>query len=944
MQKYRELTGRAYRPFDYYGPPDAKDVIIAMGSVCGTVRETIEYLSNRGVKAGLLAVRLYRPFSGKYFFEALPPGVERIAVLDRTKEPGAPGEPLYLDVCSMFSGRSGAPLIVGGRYGLGSKDTTPQQILAVYNNLRAARPINGFTVGIDDDVTNLSLPEDRSYAPPENGEVTCQFWGLGSDGTVGANKTACRIIGENTDLNVQAYFSYDSKKSGGTTVSHLKFGKNPILSSYLTYKADYLACHNKTFLNNYDLSEYIRPGGIFVLNCDRGPDDVGDILPAPLKRCLASGGVRFYIIDAEKIASEIGLGNRINMIMQSAFFSLMRVVPPELAMRLLKESNEKSYGRKGGNIVQMNNAAVDRGAQSLVKVDVPAEWADARDNGGTDDSSPGFVRRIQRVMASNRGDSLPVSAFSGMEDGSYPLGTTSYEKRGIAPFIPEWLPDNCIQCGRCSFVCPHATIRMFLLDGDERSRSPARFEVRKAAGKGLEAYSLRVQVSPLDCTGCGNCADICPSKEKALVMKAAASQIDAESDNWEFAMTLTEKPDLVDRFTVRGSQLMRPLLEFSGACPGCGETPYVRLLTQLFGDRMMIANATGCSSIWAASAPSIAYSTGSDGRGPAWASSLFEDNAEYGYGMYLGVRQLRERLEDLVMQAHPDEGVDRGLRQLFRDWLEKYDDGPASLAISKEIVGLLEKTDLSQNPVLRKIYELRSYLEKRSVWMIGGDGWAYDIGYGGLDHVIASGGDVNMLVLDTEVYSNTGGQASKSTPEGAVARFAYGGKRTRKKDLGMMAISYGSVYVAQIAIGADMNQTIKAMREAESFPGPSLLIAYAPCINHGIKAGMSKSIAETKKAVDCGYWQLYRYDPRVAAQGGSPFILDSKEPSMPYREFLEGEVRYTQIYKTSPSNAGKLFEKSQRHAKQRFEAYAQMAARTCHPPGGGTVSSPEQRL
>lgn len=924
MTKIGEITGRQYKPFDFYGAKDAENIIVAMGSVCDTIKEVIDYLNKKGEKVGLVQVRLYRPFSSKYFFDILPSTVKKIAVLDRTKEPGAPGEPLFLDVCNLLIGKPNVPLVVGGRYGLGSKDTTPPQILAVYNNLNAKNPKTGFTIGIVDDVTNTSLPEDMSYRQPQDGTISCKFWGLGSDGTVGANKSACKIIGEHTDLNVQAYFSYDSKKSGGTTMSHLRFGKNPIRSPYLVYDADYIACHNQSFLNHYDLLQGLKKGGTFVLNCDFTPQMLEEHLPACIKRYAAKNQIKFYIIDAEKIASEIGLGNRINMIMQAAFFKLADIIDTDEAVRLLKDSIQKSYGRKGENVVKMNDEAVDQGVNALVKIEVPASWADAKDVPTPGRDEPEFVKRIQNVMARNDGDSLPVSAFVGMEDGTFPLGTTAYEKRGIAPTVPEWQVDKCIQCGRCSYVCPHATIRLFLLDKNELEKAPDSFKTKQATGKELESYQLRVQVSPLDCTGCGNCADVCPAKGKALIMKPALQEMEAQEGNWEYAMTLTEKPDLMPRNTVKGSQLIRPLLEFNGACPGCGETPYIRELTQLFGERMMIANATGCSSIWGASAPSIAYTTNANGRGPSWANSLFEDNAEYGYGMYLGVRQIRERLGALIRKALEENNLNGDLKNAFTGWIESCDNGPASQIAAQKICNLLSGKD-SNDPIIQEIYEKRNYLEKRSVWMIGGDGWAYDIGYGGVDHVLSTGDDINVFVMDTEVYSNTGGQASKSTPAGAVAKFAYNGKVARKKDMGRMAMTYGNVYVAQIAMGADMNQTIRAVTEAESYPGPSLIIAYSPCISHGIKTGMASSMHEEKKAVDSGYWHLYRYDPRLLEQGENPFHLDSKEPSQSYQDFLDGELRYSQLKNSFPDSAAVLFEASQKHASQRYEAYKKMS-------------------
>lgn len=928
MHKLSSITGRDYHPFDYYGAPDAENVIVAMGSVCDTAREVVQYLAAKGEKAGLLQVRLYRPFCKEFFFSAMPSSVKKIAVLDRTKEPGSPGEPLYLDVCKLYTGRQNAPLIVGGRYGLGSKDTPPSQILAVFNNLKEGSPKDGFTIGITDDVTHTSLAADTTWQPMENGTVACKFWGLGSDGTVGANKSACKIIGEHTDLNVQAYFAYDSKKSGGTTLSYLRFGRQPIRSPYLIYHADYIACHNQSFLNHYDLTAGLKPGGTFVLNCEFSKDNVEKELPGEIKRYIAKNNIKFYIIDAEHIASTIGLGNRINMIMQAAFFKLAGIIPAEDAVRYLKESVQKSYGRKGQNIVDMNNAAVDQGIESLVQIEVPAHWATAPIEPTPVQNEPDFVKDIQRVMARNQGDDLPVSAFRDMPDGAFPLGTTAYEKRGIAPTLPEWQIERCIQCGRCSYVCPHATIRLFLLDQDEVSRAPEGFRTKQAQGKGLEPYQLRVQISPLDCTGCGNCADICPAKGKALVMKPALPEMEAQCANWEFAMTLKEKPDAADPKTVKGSQLIRPLLEFNGACPGCGETPYIRLLTQLFGERMMIANATGCSSIWGASAPSIAYATNASGRGPAWASSLFEDNAEYGFGMYLGWKQIHARLKELMQQAVQRPTLNSKLKDALQSWLDSQSDGAASLKASLAVKNLLKTAEAQKDSVLQQIASMQDFLEKRSFWMIGGDGWAYDIGYGGVDHVLSTGEDVNLFVMDTEVYSNTGGQASKSTPTGAVAKFATSGKPTRKKDLGRMAMTYGNVYVAQIAMGADMNQTLKAMLEAESYAGPSLIIAYAPCISHGIKTGMASSVHESKKAVDTGYWHLYRYDPRLAGTEKNPFQLDSKEPTQPYRDFLNGEIRYAQLKNTFPDQAEQLFAESERQAKERYQAYQNLSGQS----------------
>ncbi len=924
MKQITALTGRKYNLFDYHGAPDAEYVIVAMGSVCDTIDETVDYLLSRGEKVGAIRVRLYRPFSTKHFLEALPQTVKRIAVLDRTKEPGAPGEPLYLDVVKQFYNRQDSPIIVGGRYGLGSKDTRPSQIIAVFNNLKEQLPKDRFTIGIVDDVTHTSLPETEMVETTPKDTISCKFWGLGSDGTVGANKTAVKIIGDNTDLYVQAYFSYDSKKSGGTTISHLRFGKKPIKSPYLVYSADYIACHNKSFLYNYDLLKGIKDGGVFVLNCPWQVDELDDKLTASIKRTIAQKNIRFYIIDAVSIASEIGLGGRINMIMQSAFFKLADVIPVDDAVKYLKESVEKVYGKKGQKIVQMNHAAIDRGIEALVKVDVPDYWADAEDPPQPVKDEPDFVKNIQRPMNRHEGDELPVSAFLNMEDGTFPLGTTAYEKRGIAVMIPEWQIDKCIQCNQCSYICPHAVIRPFLLDQEEIKRAPDTFKTKKAVGRGLEGLEYRIQISPLDCTGCGNCADICPAKDKALIMRPAEHEIEMEAENWEFAQTITPKEDLMDRNTLKGSQFIRPLFEFNGACPGCGETPYIKLLTQLFGDRMMIANATGCSSIYCASAPSIPFTTNDQKRGPAWANSLFEDNAEYGYGMYLGVKQIRERLAVLMKQAL-DMDIDPELKQAFGEWLEGCDDGDRSKAATEKILNLIKNNHYPDNPMVREIIEKKDFLIKRSQWIIGGDGWAYDIGYGGVDQVLASGDDVNMLVLDTEVYSNTGGQSSKSTQTAAVAKFAAAGKKIRKKDLGMMAMSYGYVYVAQIAMGANMNHTIKAITEAESYKGPSLIIAYSPCVNHGIKTGMGTSIRREKLAVEAGYWHLYRFDPRLKAQGKNPFMLDSKPPSASFKDFLQGEIRYSSLMNVFPNIAEEMFDLAEQHAKERHESYKRLA-------------------
>lgn len=924
MQEIKKLTGREYHPFDYYGSPDAEHIIVAMASVCETIEETIDYLMGKGEKVGLIKVRLYRPFSGKHFFNVLPKTVKKIAVLDRTKEPGAPAEPLCLDIIHLFYNSDIKPLIIGGRYGLGSKDTRPSQIIAVFDNLKNAQPKDKFTIGITDDVSNTSLPEENFVETAPAGTISCKFYGLGSDGTVGANKSAIKIIGDKTPLYAQGYFSYDSKKSGGTTISHLRFGQKPIRSTYLVYHADYVACHNTSFIYNYDLLKGLKPNGTFVFNCPWEPNELDQKLPASLRQYIAKNNISFYIIDAVKIASEIGLGGRINMIMQAAFFKLANVIPLNDAVNYLKESIQKTYGHKGQKIVDMNTAAVDRGIQSIQKVNVPSSWSNTEPEEKPSIDEPAFIRNIHRPMGRNNGDDLPVSAFVGIEDGSFPLGTTAYEKRRIAVMLPEWQIEKCIQCNQCSYICPHATIRPFLLTEEEKAKAPASFQTKKPVGKGLEGMHYRIQVAPMDCTGCGNCADICPAPGKAIVMKPAGEEMAAQTDNWEFAITVSEKTGLMDPNSVKGSQFLRPLFEFNGACPGCGETPYIKLITQLYGDRMMIANATGCSSIYGASAPSIPYTKNQAGKGPAWGNSLFEDNAEYGYGMFLGVKQNRERLADLMRQAL-ETTISESLKNAFREWIAGKDDGEASKAATAKILAALETEQIkTDNTHIQEIIAKKDYLIKRSQWMIGGDGWAYDIGYGGLDHVLASGDDVNILVLDTEVYSNTGGQSSKSTPTAAVAKFAASGKRIRKKDLGLMAMGYGYIYVAQIAMGANMNQTVKALTEAESYKGPSIVIAYSPCINHGIKSGMGTSILEEKKAVEAGYWHLYRYNPLLRAEGKNPFILDSKEPTASFQNFLQGEIRYSQLKSIFPDIADELFKVSEDHAVERFKTYKRL--------------------
>ncbi|MBE0068202.1 pyruvate:ferredoxin (flavodoxin) oxidoreductase [Thermoanaerobacterium thermosaccharolyticum] len=926
MNEISKITGREYKLFNYYGAPDAERIVIAMGSVTETIEETIDYLLKKGEKVGVVKVHLYRPFSFKHFLNAIPKTVKKIAVLDRTKEAGAFGEPLYEDVRAAFYDSELKPVIVGGRYGLGSKDTTPAQIIAVFDNLKSDTPKNNFTIGIVDDVTNTSLPVGEEIETTPEGTISCKFWGFGSDGTVGANKSAIQIIGDNTDMYAQAYFAYDSKKSGGVTISHLRFGKKPIRSTYLINNADFVACHKQAYVYNYDVLAGLKKGGTFLLNCTWKPEELDEKLPASMKRYIAKNNIKFYIINAVDIAKELGLGARINMIMQSAFFKLANIIPIEDAVKHLKEAIVKSYGHKGEKIVNMNYAAVDRGIDALVKVDVPASWADAQDEVKETRNVPDFIKNIADVMNRQEGDKLPVSAFVGMEDGTFPMGTAAYEKRGIAVDVPEWQIDNCIQCNQCAYVCPHAAIRPFLLNEEEVKNAPEGFTSKKAIGKGLEGLNFRIQVSVLDCTGCGVCANTCPSKEKALVMKPLETQLD-QAKNWEYAMSLSHKENPLGTDTVKGSQFEQPLLEFSGACAGCGETPYARLVTQLFGDRMLIANATGCSSIWGGSAPSTPYTVNKDGHGPAWANSLFEDNAEFGFGMALAVKQQREKLADIVKEAL-ELDITPELKDALKLWLDNMNNSEMTKKASKVIVPLIENyntTDAKVKEVLKEILDRKEYIVKKSQWIFGGDGWAYDIGFGGLDHVLASGEDINVLVFDTEVYSNTGGQSSKATPVGAVAQFAAAGKAIGKKDLGRIAMSYGYVYVAQVAMGANQAQLIKALKEAESYPGPSLIIAYAPCINHGIRLGMGCSQIEEKKAVEAGYWHLYRYNPMLKAEGKNPFILDSKAPTASYKEFILGEVRYSSLAKTFPDRAEALFEKAEELAKEKYETYKKLA-------------------
>lgn len=923
MKEITKLTGREYNCFDYYGAADAERVIVAMGSVTDLIEETVDYLNAKGEKVGLIKVRLFRPFSNERLIKAMPKTVKKVAVLDRTKEPGAAGEPLYLEVKNAFYGLENAPVIVGGRFGLGSKDTVPADIVAVYENLNKEDAKNGFTLSIVDDVTNTSLEPVGDIDTTPEGTKACKFWGLGSDGTVGANKSAIKIIGDHTDMYAQGYFAYDSKKSGGVTISHLRFGKQPIKSPYLINKADFVACHNQSYVNKYFVLDGLKKNGTFLLNTIWTPEEVAEHLPASYKRFLAENNIKFYTLNAVKIAQEVGLGGRINMIMQSAFFKLANIIPVEDAVKYLKDAVVTSYGKKGEKVVNMNHAAIDKGIDAIVEITVPAEWANAKDEVVEAKEVPAFIKNIVEPMNRLEGDKLPVSAFNGMEDGTFEPGTAAYEKRGIGINIPEWIADNCIQCNQCAYICPHATIRPFLLTEEEAKNAPA--STKLVAAKALkteEPMQFTMAVSTLDCTGCGNCAQVCPAKEKALVMKPQHTQED-QIEAWDYCVNdVAPKKNPMNKNTVKGSQFEQPLFEFSGACAGCGETPYAKLITQLFGDRMMIANATGCSSIWGGSAPSTPYTTNHNGHGPAWANSLFEDNAEFGLGMFLGVKAIRERLVDLAGKAI-EAGVKPEAKEALEAWIAEVDNGEGTRDRADAVVAALQG---ETNEFAKEILKDQDYLAKRSQWIFGGDGWAYDIGYGGVDHVLASGEDVNILVMDTEIYSNTGGQASKSTPTAAIAKFAAAGKRTKKKDLGMMAMSYGYVYVAQIAMGADKNQTLKAIAEAEAYKGPSLIIAYAPCISHGLKAGMGNSQLEEKRAVECGYWAMYRFNPMLKETGKNPFSLDSKEPTGDFREFIMGEVRYAALAKAFPEAAEALFEKTERDAKERLENYKKLAA------------------
>ena len=920
MREISKITGRDYKPFVYYGDPEAEEILIAMGSVTETIKETIDYLRKQGRKVGLVTVHLYRPFSAKYFFDVLPKSVKRVCVLDRTKEPGAEGEPLYLDVKSMFYGSDMHPMIIGGRYGLSSKDTTPAQILAVFENLAAAAPKEHFTVGITDDVTNLSLPVGEEISLAKPGTFEALFFGLGADGTVGANKNSIKIIGGSTNKYCQAYFSYDSKKSGGYTSSHLRFGDLPITSPYLVTTPDFVACHVPSYVDKYDVLKGLKPGGSFLLNSVHDVETTCATLPDHMKSYLAKNHINFYVINATKIAAELGLGSRTNTIMQSAFFKIANVIPFEKAVEEMKHAILKSYGKKGEDIVNMNYAAVDAGGNAVVKVEVPAEWASIEDRGfehTSNASYPEFVRKIVEPINGLKGDQLPVSAFNGREDGTWDNGTAAYEKRGIAVNVPEWQIANCIQCNQCAYVCPHAVIRPFLATDEEAAASG--MEWKQGLGE-TKAYKFRIQISPLDCTGCGNCVDVCPAKEKALVMRPLESQL-PQQKNWDYVTSKIGYKQVVDKTkSVKNLQFSQPLFEFSGACAGCGETPYIKAITQLFGDKMMVANATGCTSIYSGSAPSTPYCTNEKGQGPAWANSLFEDNAEFGLGMHIGIEKLRDRIQETMEEAIANcDKCSEELKGVMKEWIANRGSSAASAEVTARLIPLMEACGCDY---CKKILEHKDWLVKKSQWIIGGDGWGYDIGYGGVDHVLASGQDVNILVIDTEVYSNTGGQSSKATPVGAVAKFASSGKRIRKKDLGAMAMTYGYVYVAQVSIGGSQQQLFNVLKEAEAYPGPSLIIAYAPCINHGIKGGMSRTQTVVKEAVACGYWHLWHYNPQLEAEGKNPFVLDSKEPDWTkFREFLMKEVRYTSLQKSFPAEAEELFAAAEENAKWRYNGY-----------------------
>lgn len=913
MDKVNAKIGTDYKLVNYYGAPDATKVIVAMGSVCETIEETIDYMMDKGEKVGLIKVHLYRPFPVDAFMAAIPKTVKKIAVMDRTKEPGSLGEPLYLDVCTAFFNVQDRPLIIGGRYGLGSKDVIPADIFAAFKNLDSANPVKGFTLSIEDDVTHLSLPREETADTSAAGNTACKFWGLGSDGTVGANKNSIKIIGDHTNLYAQAYFAYDSKKSGGITISHLRFGKKPIKSTYLINKADFVACHNPSYVDKYKMVQDLKPNGKFLLNCAWDVNELSERLPADMKRYIAKNNISLYTIDAIGIAKELGLGNKTSIVLQSAFFKIANVIPFEDAVGYMKDAVVKSFGAKGEKIVNMNHAAITEGSENIKKIDVPADWAAAVDAPKAENKDlPDFVKNILIPCNAQQGDSLPVSTFVGIEDGTLEQGSSAYEKRGIAVDVPEWIPENCIQCNQCSLVCPHAAIRPAVMTAEEAANAPKNMKMKKMNGKGCESYQFGVVVSTLDCSGCSNCAKVCPAKEKALVMKPIDTQM-PEQEVFDYAVKLSTKELPFDTKTVKGSQFKKPYLEFSGACAGCGETPYAKLITQLYGDKMYIANATGCSSIWGGSAPSTPYCKNEKGHGPAWANSLFEDNAEFGLGMYTGSKQIRERLAEKVKSID-----NAAVKEAAAEWFETYNSSENNAVPTEKLIAALEACG---SDVCKEILDSKEYLAKKSVWVFGGDGWAYDIGFGGLDHVIASGEDVNIMVFDTEVYSNTGGQASKSTQTGAVAQFAAGGKPIKKKNLAEIAMTYGYVYVAQIGMGADYAQAVKAIKEAESYHGPSIIIGYAPCINHGIKGGMTDTQKVIKNAVAAGYWHLFRFDPRLKAEGKNPFQMDSKAPTAPYKDFILNEVRYSSLVRAFPEKAEKLFDIAVDDAAEKYERW-----------------------
>lgn len=923
LGKINILTGRDYRLFNYTGSPTAEHIIIAMGSGCEVINETIGYLNANGGNYGLLEVHLFRPFSPQHLLRAIPESVKRICVLDRTKEPGSQGDPLYMDIRNAYYNRADAPIIIGGRYGLASKDFTPLDVMAILTNLDQKKPRDQFTVGIVDDVTFKSLPAyTQGFNPTPAEIITCKFWGLGADGTVSANKSAVKIIGDYTDMFAQAYFAYDSKKSGGLTVSHLRFGTVPISEPYLIKQADFIACHNQTYVTQYDLLDGIKNGGTFLLNCSWNSDEIDQKLPGNLKRIMAKRNVKFYCIDAMNIARDIGLGHRINMIMQAAFFNLTQVMHIEKAVDHLKQEVLKNYGKQGQSIVDMNMKAIDAGVEMVRRIEIPLGWQNAADDLATTESDlPDFVKNIMIPMNRQKGDSLPVSAFNGAEDGTYPTGTTQFEKRAIAIDVPYWDADNCIQCNQCSFVCPHGVLRPLLLTDEQIKGAPRGFTTRKATGYPGKHYTLGF--SALDCTGCGNCIAVCPAKDKALELKPLSDNRDEFERLWLFAKDIEAIPlTRKEISTVKGSQFLKPLIEFSGACAGCGETPYAKLVTQLFGDRMVVSNSAGCATVWGGSAPSVPYTKNHSGHGPAWGFSLFEDNAEYGYGLCLGAKTVRESVVSKI-RSLIQSGVDRETEEAMTRWLSAHDTSEGTRERADQLATALAKHH--QEPGFSDILKLKDYFIKQSNWIFGGDGWAYDIGYGGLDHVLASGEDINVLVFDTEVYSNTGGQSSKATPTAAITKFAASGKTTKKKDLGMMAMSYGYVYVAQIAMGADKAQTLKAVLEAEAYPGPSVIIAYAPCVNHGIKGGMGQAQLQARRAVEAGYWSLYRYNPLRKKTGKNPFVLDSKDPSAPIKEFLLSEVRYSALAKQYPDIAKDLFKKAEMDAMERIDNYKRLA-------------------